>query len=95
MMNCKSCGWNESQTSGFHGKWDRNQSTFRIPSTHTFWTKSGTSPSAEKGPTPDAAGTASFGVSRGQLSGLIKRYKTESDDGAFTSFLSEFEGLLN
>jgi hypothetical protein len=95
MMNCKSCGWNESHTSGFHGEWDRNQSTFRIPSTHTFWTKSGTSPSAEKSPTPAAAGTASSGVSRGQLSGLINRYKTESDDGAFTSFLSEFEGLLN
>ena len=95
MMNCKSCGWNESHTSGFHGEWDRNQSTFRIPSTHTFWTKSGTTPSAEKGPTPAAAGTASSGVSRGQLSGLINRYKTESDDGAFTSFLSEFEGLLN
>jgi hypothetical protein len=95
MMNCKSCGWNESHTSGFHGEWDRNQSTFRIPSTHTFWTKSGTTPSAEKGPTPAAAGTASSGVSRGQLSGLINRYKTESDNGAFTSFLSEFEGLLN
>ena len=59
-----------------------------------FWTKSGTTPSALKGPIP-AAGTASSGVSKGQLSGLINRYKTESDDGAFTSFLSEFESLLN
>jgi hypothetical protein len=53
----------------------------------------GTTPSAEKVPTPAAAGTASSGVSRGQLSGLINRYKTESDDGMFSSFLSEFEGL--
>jgi hypothetical protein len=47
-----------------------------------------------KGPTP-AAGTAFSGGTKGQLSGLINQYKTESDDGAFTSFLSEFEGLLN
>ena len=94
MMNCKSCGWNETHTSRFHGEWDRNQSTFCIPATHVFWTKSGTTPSAVKGPTP-AAGTASSGVSKGQLSGLINRYKTDSDDGAFTSFLSEFESLLN
>ena len=94
MMSCKSCGWNETHTSRFHGEWDRNQSTFCIPATHVFWTKSGSTPSAAKGPTP-AAGTASSGVSKGQLSGLINRYKTDSDDGAFTSFLSEFESLLN
>jgi hypothetical protein len=34
----------------------------------------------------DASGTASSGVSRGQLSGLINRYKAESEDGAFLSF---------
>ena len=59
-----------------------------------FWSKPGTTPSVEKGPTA-TAGTASSGVSRGQLSGLINQYKTESDDGAFLSFLSEFKGLLN
>jgi hypothetical protein len=40
-------------------------------------------------------GTASSGVSRGQLSGLINWYKTEAEDGVFTSFLSEFKVLLN
>jgi hypothetical protein len=95
MMNCKSCGWNETHTSGFHSMWKQNQSTFCIPSTHSFWAKSGTTPSSEKVPTPAAAGAASSGVSRGQLSGLINRYKTETDDGMFSSFLSEFEGLLN
>ena len=94
IMNCKSCGWNETHKSRFHGEWNRNQSTFCIPETHVFWTKSGTTPSAVKGPTP-ATSSASSGVSKGQLSGLINRYKTESDDGVFTSFLSEFEGLLN
>jgi hypothetical protein len=62
--------------------------------THVFWGKLGTTHSAEKGPAP-AAGTASSGVSRGQLSGLIDQYKTEADNGMFVSFLSEFEGLLN
>ena len=33
-------------------------------------------------------------IPKGQLSGLISRYKTDTEDGAFASFLSEFEGLL-
>ncbi len=94
MMNCKSCGWNETHTSWFNGKWNQNQSTFCILATHVFWGKSGTTLSAEKGTAP-AVGTASSGVSRGQLSGLIHWYKTEAEDGAFVSFLSDFEGLLN
>ncbi len=80
--------------SWFHGKWIQNQSIFCIPATHVFWDKSGTTPSVEKCPAP-AAGTASSGVSRGQLRGLINRCKTEAKDGALASFLSEFEGLLN
>ena len=65
MMNCKSCGWNETHTSQFHGEWNCNQATFCIPATHAFWGKSGTT-------RPDpCAGTASSGISRGQLSGLI------------------------
>ena len=94
LMNCKSCEWNESHTSKYHGKWNQHQSTFSIPATHVFWSKSDKTPFAEKGPTP-AAGSASSGVSKGQLSGLINQYKTETEDGAFSSFLSEFEGLLN
>jgi hypothetical protein len=94
MMNCKLCGWNETHKSWFHGKWNRNQTTFCIPATNVVWGKSGTTPSAEKGPAP-AASTASSGVSRGQLSGLINWYKTEAEDGAFLSFLSEFEGFVN
>ncbi len=70
IMNCKSCGWNESHTSKYHGEWNQNQSTFSIPATRVFWSKLGTVPSAEKSPTP-AAGSASSGVSKGQLSGLI------------------------
>lgn len=91
MMNCKSCGWNKTHTSGYHGEWSRNQSTFKLPSTHVFWSKSG-SP-VEKIPTlaPSASPTS---MPMGQLSGLISRYKTETDDGAFASFLSDFEGLL-
>jgi hypothetical protein len=95
MMICKSCRWNETHTSQFHGKWNCNQSTFCLPATHVFWGKSGTTPSAEKSPAPAAStSTASSGASRGQLSRLINRYKTEADDRAFASFLSEFEGFL-
>jgi hypothetical protein len=70
MAFSKSCGWNESHTSKYHGEWNQNQSTFSIPATPVFWSKLGTIPSAEKSPTP-AVGSASSGVSKGQLSGLI------------------------
>jgi hypothetical protein len=93
MMNCKSCGWNDTHMSGYHGEWSRNQSTFQLLGTHIFWSKSGTTPSVEKSPAP-ASSLNTPGVSKGQLSGLIGHYKTETDDGAFPSFLLEFEGLL-
>ncbi len=79
--------------SGYHGEWSRNQSTFQLPGTHVFWSKLGTTPSAEKGPAPASSSTTP-GVSKGQLSGLLSRYKTKTDDGIFASFLLEFEGLL-
>ncbi len=93
MMNCKSCGWNDTHTYGYHGEWSRNQATFQLLSTHCFWIKSGNTPSMEKAPTP-APGTTISGLPKGQLSGLISRYKTDTEDGAFASFLLEFEGLL-
>ena len=94
VMNCRSCGWNDTHTSGYHGEWTRTQATFQLPATHCYWTKSGKVPSTEKAPAPAASGTTNAGLPKGQLSGLISRYKTETDDGAFASFLSEFEGLL-
>jgi hypothetical protein len=92
-MNCKSCGWNDTHTSGFHGEWSRNQDTFKLPSTHGFWVKSGNKPSMEKAPA-SAYGTANSGLPKGQLSQLISCYKTDTEDGAFASFLLNFEGLL-
>jgi hypothetical protein len=68
--------------------------TFQLPSTHCFWTKSGNTPSSEKAPAPASGTATSAGIPKGQLSGLISRYKTDAEDGAFASFLSEFEGLL-
>ncbi len=90
MINGKTCGWNNTHTSGYHCKWTHNQSAFKPPATHVFWSKSGSAPSAEKGP-PPAPSTATSGVSKGQLSGLISWYKTETKDGTFASFLNEFE----
>ncbi len=70
MMNCKSCGWNDTHTSGYHGEWTCNQSAFKLPATHVFWSKSGSAPSAEEG-SPPAPSTDTSGVSKGQLSELI------------------------
>jgi hypothetical protein len=79
---------------GYHGEWSRNQSTFQLPATHVFWSKSGAPPAASM-PAPPATNVGGGALSRGQLSSLINRNKTETEDGAFVSFLSEFEGLLN
>jgi hypothetical protein len=49
---------------------------------------------ASEGPNLCPATTFS-GVSRGQLSGLINSYKSETEVGVFKSFLKEFKGLLN
>ncbi len=59
-----------------------------------FWSKLGSAPSAENGP-PPAPSTATPGISKGQLSGLISWYKTGTEDGMFASFMNEFKGLLN
>ncbi len=91
MMNYKSCGWNETHTSGYHGKWSCNQSTFKLSSTHVFWSKSGSS--AEKIPIP-APSAPTSSVPMGQLSVLISCYKTEIDNGVFASFLLDFKELL-
>jgi hypothetical protein len=94
MMNCKSCTWNDTHTSGYHCEWTCNQSAFKLPVTHVFCSKLGSAPSAEKGP-PLAPSIATSGVSKGQLSRLISWYKTDTEDGTFASFLNEFKGLLN
>jgi hypothetical protein len=57
-----------------------------------FWSMSSSATYAEKGP-PPAPSAATSGVSKGQLSGLISQYKTETD--MLASFLNEFERLLN
>jgi hypothetical protein len=49
---------------------------------------------SDKAPAPASGTATSAGIPKGQLSGLISRYKTDTEDGAFASFLSEFEGLL-
>jgi hypothetical protein len=95
VMDCTSCGWNSTHMSGYHGKWSRNQATFRLPATHLFWTKSGDSPLEAKTPPPAPAAASFADVSQGQLNNLTNWHKTETEDGAFASFLNKFEGLLN
>ena len=94
MMNCKSCGWNNTHTSRYHGKWTCNQSAFKLPVTHMFWSKLGSALFVEKGP-PPAPSTATSGVSKAQLSGLISWYITETEDDMCAFFLNKSERLLN
>ena len=84
--------WNATHTSGYHGKWSRNQATFKLLSTHIFWSKSGSSADA-KGPL-SAPSTQALGVPMGQLNGLINCYKTEAYDGMLGSFLTDLQGLI-
>ena len=84
---------NTTHTSGYHGEWSRNQDTFKLPSTHIFWSKSGSSADA-KGP-PSAPITQASGVPMGLLNGLINdHYKTEADDGMLGSFLLDLQVLI-
>jgi hypothetical protein len=69
MMNYKSYGWNDTHTIGYYGIWTHNQSGFKLPATHVFWSKSGYAPSTEKS-LPPVPSTATSGVSKGHLSGL-------------------------
>jgi hypothetical protein len=43
-MMCKSCGWNTTHTTGFHDSYIKDPSSFSLPATHVFWTKSGKTP---------------------------------------------------
>jgi hypothetical protein len=40
----KSCGWNTTHTTGFHESSVEDPSSFSLPATHVFWTKSGRTP---------------------------------------------------
>jgi hypothetical protein len=88
MMNCKLCEWNDTHMSKYHSEWNQYQSTFCLPVTDVFWSRSGKAPSVEKGPT-SAPAKASYGFFSGRLSRLINCYKTETEDGAFASFLND------
>jgi len=106
MLLCKSCGRNKTHTLGFHDRWAADPSSFHLPATHAFWTKSGRSPQAQArgggGSTASAMTVSSVGasiVTAGSLSAcvgpLIAQYKTGSEDTQFASFLADFEKVLN
>ena len=106
-MLCKSCGRNKTHTTGFHEEWAAAPNSFRLPATHSFWTKSGRSPQAKArgggGSGASATTVSSVGagstVSAGSLSArvgpLIAQYKTGSEDTQFALFLADFEKVLN
>jgi hypothetical protein len=48
-MMCKSCGWNNTHTTGFHDSYAKDPASFSLPATHLFWTKSGKGPSEKEG----------------------------------------------
>jgi len=103
-MVCKSCGWNTTHTTGYHDKWIDDPMSFSLPATHLFRSKSGKNPpeggsGGSTTPTAAITTTAASVTSGSSLSSrvgpLIAQYKTNTEDGQFASFLSDFERVLN
>ncbi len=103
-MVCKLCGWNTTHTTGYQDKWIDDPKSFSLPATHLFWSKSEKNPPEGGGggsttPTAAITTTAASVTSGSSLSlrvgPLIAQYKTNTEDGQFASFLSDFEWVLN
>ncbi len=93
-MICKSCGWNTTHTTGFHESYVEDPSSFSLPATHNFWTKSGKTPfNKERRSSQPVAITSNLLSSR--VGPLITQYKTGSDDSQFSSFLADLERVLS
>jgi hypothetical protein len=89
-MVCKSCGWNTTHTTGFHGKWVADPKSFSLPATHLFWSKSGKNlPEGDGGGSktpaatikPTAASVTSDRTLSSRVGPLIAQYKTNTKDG--------------
>ena len=95
-MMCKSCGWNKTHTTGFHQSYIENPSSFTLPATHIFWTKSGMTPSKSMtlASTAKPVATTTNSLSS-RVRPLLTQYKTGTDDSQFSSFLADLEGVLN
>ncbi len=95
-MMCKSCGWNTTHTTGFHQSYIENPSSFTLPATHVFWAKSGMTPpkSMTLALTAKPVATTTNLLSS-RVRPLLTQYKTGTDDSQFSSFLANFEGVLN
>ena len=89
---------------GLYGRWAADPNNFSLPATHAYWLKTGKTPPAGRVPdTQPAAAPASASGSVGsaqsllstRMGPLIAQYKTNSEDGQFSSFLADFERALN
>jgi hypothetical protein len=99
-MMCKSCGCNATHTTGFHESYVEDPSSFSLPATHVFWTKSGKTPfNKERKSSTVAVASQPVAITSNLLSSrvgpLITQYKTGSDDSQFSSFLADLERVLN
>jgi hypothetical protein len=105
-ITCKTCGWNTTHTSGYHNLWAKDPHAFSLPATRISWTKSGKKPptGGDRGTivlatAAQLATTGSIQSATSLLSAcvglLIAQYKRGSEDGQFTSFLANFERVLN
>lgn len=73
----KGCGWNDTHTSGFHDRWNKNPGSFSLPATHEF-----TRRCAEGTP---GGGASSGGDANGGTAGAAQRGAQQQANG----FLSE------
>ena len=97
----KNCGWNNSNTYGFHSEWYRNPSSFFLPSDRDFWNISRHNPHGRTTVPPPFIGVGTHSgtgdIFSGENSapvGFIDRHKTSSDDFNLTHFLYCIEHMV-
>ena len=101
-MTCAKCGWNETHSTKYHGKQQRNAASFKLPPHHPYWLCLGkiyqTAAAIGAIAALPGAGAASTGGSGGSilgiLTGVIDRAMTSTKRSQMSSFLVEMCNAL-
>ena len=101
-MICVKCGWNETHSTKYHDKQQRNAALFKVPPHHPYWLCLGkiyqTAAAIGAIAALPGAGAASTGGSGGSilgsLTGVIDRAMTSTESSEMSSFLVKMRNAL-
>ena len=104
-MHCSKCGgWNETHTTNYHDKQQRNMALSKVPPHHPYllmlgkiYQTAGVAGAivALPGAGATLSGSTGLGVSMlGSLTSLVDRTMTSTDNSELITFLSEMQNVL-